>query len=168
MLRLEDLAAQARPHGNLDVGEVDLLRGESLGLHLLVALEARATLGLASLGAGAHPLELGLHLLGAAGVLLVLRLEARCLLLEVGGVVALVGVELPAVHLADPLGHVVEEVAVVRDGHDGTGIGMEELLEPEDRLRVEVVGRLVEEQQVGSLEKQAAQRHAATLASGEA
>ena len=55
----------------------------------------------------------------------------------------------------------------MRDGHHGTWIGVEELLEPENRLRVEMVGRFVEEQQVRGLEKQTAQRHATTLASGE-
>ena len=159
--------AQARAHGDVDVGEVHALGGAGLGLHLLVALEAGAVLGLARLGAGAHPLELGLHLLGAARVLLALGLEARGLLLEVGGVVALVGVELASVDLADPLGHIIEEVAVVRDRHDGAGVAVQELLEPEHRLGVEVVGGLVEQQQVGGLEQQAAQGDAATLAAGE-
>jgi hypothetical protein len=40
-------------------------------------------------------------------------------------------------------------------------------LEPRDRLRVEVVGRLVEQEQVGRGEKQPAERHAAALAAGE-
>ena len=56
-----------------------------------------------------------------------------------------------AVHLADPLGHVVEEVAVVRDGEHRALVLVEELLEPQDRLGIEVVGGLVEEQQVGGL-----------------
>ena len=167
MVGLEHLGAQARPDGDVDVGEVDALGGAGLGLHLLVALEARAVLGLARLRGAANPRELGLHLLRAAGVLLALGLQARRLLLEVGRVVPLVGVELAAVDLADPLGHVVEEVAVVRDGHDGAGVAMEELLEPQHRLGVQMVGGLVEEQQVGRLEEQPAQGHATTLAAGE-
>ena len=43
---------------------------------------------------------------------------------------------------------------------------MQELLEPQNRFGVEVVGGLVEQQQVGGLEQQAAQRHAATFATG--
>ena len=167
MLDREHLGAQARSDGNLDLGEVELLGCPCLGLHLLVALEARAVLGLARLGALAHPLQLGAHLLGALGVLAALRLQAGGLLLEVGRVVALVGVELAAVHLADPAGHVVQEVAVVRDGHDGAGVVVQELLEPEHALGVQVVGGLVEKEQVGGLEEQAAQRHAASLAAGE-
>ena len=43
---------------------------------------------------------------------------------------------------------------------------MQELLKPQNRLGVEVVGRLVEQQQVGGLEQQAAQRHATAFATG--
>jgi hypothetical protein len=55
----------------------------------------------------------------------------------------------------------------VGHGHDGALVVLEVLLQPRDRLRVEVVGGLVEEQQVGGGEQQAAQRHAAPLAAGE-
>ena len=167
MLDGKDLGAQARAHGNLDLGEVELLGCPGLGLHLLVALQTRAVLGLACLGALAHPLELGAHLLGALGVLAALRLQAGGLLLEVRGVVALVRVELAAVNLADPAGNVVQEVAVVRDGHNGAGVVVQELLEPQDALGIQVVGGLVEKEQVRRLKQQAAQRHAASLAAGE-
>ena len=50
------------------------------------------------------------------------------------------------------------------DRHDRAGIAGEELLEPVDRLGVEVVGGLVEEQHVGLGEQHAAQRDAALLA----
>ena len=55
----------------------------------------------------------------------------------------------------------------MRDGHDGAGVGVQELLEPQHRLGVQVVGGLVEQQQVGRLEEQLAQGHAAALAAGE-
>jgi hypothetical protein len=47
----------------------------------------------------------------------------------------------------------------VGDGDDGAGVLGEEALEPGDALGVEVVGGLVEQQQVGLLEQQ---RHSAT------
>ena len=72
-----------------------------------------------------------------------------------------------AVELEDPLRDVVEEVAVVGDGDDRAGVLVEEALEPLDRLGVEVVGRLVEQQQVGVLEEQPGERHAALLAAGQ-
>ena len=71
-----------------------------------------------------------------------------------------------AIDLADPFRHVVEEVAIVRNGEDRALIALEELLEPQDGFGVQMVSGLVEQQQVGRLEKQAAQRHAATLAAG--
>ena len=55
----------------------------------------------------------------------------------------------------------------MRDGEDGAWIAAEELLEPEHRFGIQVVRRLVEQQQVGRLEQQAAERHAAPLAAGE-
>ncbi len=75
--------------------------------------------------------------------------------------------QLPAVDLADPLRDVIEEVPVVRDGQHGARVRREELLEPQHRLGVEVVGGLVEEQQVGLAQQQLAQRDTAALTTGE-
>ena len=100
-------------------------------------------------------------------VLLALDLEALLLLLEVGRVVALVGVEAAAVDLGDPLGDVVEEVPVVGDGEHGAGVLRQVLLEPEHALGVEVVRGLVEQQEVGLLQQQLAERDAALLTAGE-
>ncbi len=47
------------------------------------------------------------------------------------------------------------------------GVAREELLEPQHRLGVEVVGGLVEQQQVGLAQQQLAQRDAATLTAGQ-
>ena len=69
-----------------------------------------------------------------------------------------------AVDLADPFGHVVHEVTVVGDGDDGALVLVQELLQPQNRLSVEVVGGLVEQQQVGGFKQQLAQCHTATLA----
>ena len=52
----------------------------------------------------------------------------------------------------------------MRDRDDRAGIVLEEALEPGDRLGVEMVGRLVEQQQVRRLQQQPAQRDAAPLA----
>jgi hypothetical protein len=72
-----------------------------------------------------------------------------------------------AVDLGDPFGDVVEEVPIVRDRDDRAGVGLEVLLEPQHGFRVEVVRRLVEEQQVRLLQQQLAQGHAAALTAGE-
>ena len=72
-----------------------------------------------------------------------------------------------AVELEDPLGGVVEEVAIVGHRHDGAGKVLQELLEPVHAFGIEVVGRLVEQQHVGLGQQQPAQRHAALLAAGQ-
>ena len=53
------------------------------------------------------------------------------------------------------------------DGQHGAGVGLEVALQPVHRLGVQVVGRLVEQQQVGLLQQQLAQRDPAPLAAGE-
>ena len=52
------------------------------------------------------------------------------------------------------------------DDQHGAGEQLQMLLEPGHRLRVEMVGRLVEEEEVGLLQQQLAERHAALLAAG--
>ena len=49
-------------------------------------------------------------------------------------------------------------------GDDGARVLVEEPLEPVDRLGIEMVGRLVEQQQVGMLEQESRERDAAPLA----
>ncbi len=52
-------------------------------------------------------------------------------------------------------------------GHDGARVLLEEALEPGDGFGIQMVGGLVEQQQIGLLEQQPAQRHAAALAARE-
>ena len=73
--------------------------------------------------------------------------------------------QLPAVDFADPFGDVVQEVAVVGDGQYCPGVGLEVSFEPVHGFGVEVVGRLVEEQQIGLLEQQFAQGDATPFSS---
>ncbi len=168
VLRLDDHVAEAVAGGDDDLELVDAaVRGVRLGQQLLVGAEARLALGLAGLGRHAHPLQLALQRAAPGRVGAVLLGEAGLLLLEPARVVALEGHALAAVELEDPAGHVVEEVAVVGDGHDGARVVAQEALEPGHRLGVEVVGGLVEQEQVGVAQQQPAQRHAAGLAAGE-
>ena len=51
----------------------------------------------------------------------------------------------------------VEEVTVVRNGEDGAAVGFQVVLQPEEGGGVEVVGRLVQQQQFGLFQQQAAQ-----------
>ena len=156
--------ARARRDVDLDLVELDVAL---FGDQLLVAGQARLGLRAFALGVGAHPFELGGDRALAALFRALFLGHARLLLLEPARVVALVGDALAAVELEDPAGDVVEEVAVVRDGDDRALVLGQVLLQPRDRLGVEVVGGLVQQQQVGRAQQQAAQRHAAALAAGE-
>ena len=131
---------------------------------LVVGGEAGLALGLAGLRGHAHPLQLALERAPAGLVGALLAGQALLLLLQPRRVVALEREAAAAVELEDPAGDVVEEVAVVGDRHDRAGVVLEELLEPVDALGVEVVRRLVEQQQIRTAEQQAAQGDAAPLA----
>jgi hypothetical protein len=66
-----------------------------------------------------------------------------------------------AVQLQNPAGHVVEKVAVVGHGDDRAGVALQVVFQPGHAFGVQVVGRLVQQQDVGLLQQQAAQGHAA-------
>jgi hypothetical protein len=105
-------------------------------------------------------LDVGLRL---AGELLVAGLFFG----DVFGVVSRVAGELAVVELQDGTCDRVQEVSVVRDDEDG-GLGvLDEVLQPLYGAQVQVVGRLVEEDEIRLGEEEAGQGDAALLASGE-
>ncbi len=122
---------------------------------------------LASLGVLPHPFQFLFHRLHVRVDLLVLGLQPRFLLLQPARVVALPRDAVAAVEFEYPFGGVVEEVAIVGDRDHGAGEAHEELFQPFHRFGVEVVGRFVQQQHVGFLQQQLAQRDAALLAAGE-
>ena len=143
---------------------------------LHVALDA---LDLRELGLGL----LGLVLLGVEAVVEALQLLDLLVVLLVlaggdlvgGGALAQVGGEVAAVVALDVLvlhgEHArpdpLQQAAVVGHEHEGARVVEQEPLEPLDGVDVEVVGRLVEQQQVGVGEQGARQGHARELAAGE-
>ena len=131
---------------------------------ILIALIARLGLGLARFGRGRDPLLLAGQRLLVRGVLAAFLLEALLLLHQPGRVIALVGNALAAIEFEDPARDVVEEVAVVGHDQDRAGIVAQMAFQPGHRLGVEMVGRLVEQQQFRLVEQQLAQRDAAALA----
>ena len=70
------------------------------------------------------------------------------------------------VDLDDPRGDDVEEVTVVRHENHRAGEGLQIILQPADRLGVEMVGRLVEQQQIRLAGERTAKRDPAFLAAG--
>ncbi len=166
MLGFQHGGTQTRAGRNLDFGEVELLVVACLLLHLVVTFQTGLVLGLTGLRRGTHPIELALQALGELGVLGALDLHTLGLGLQVGGVVALVRVQVAAIHFADPFGHIVHEVTIVGDGDDGALVLVQELLQPQDRFGIQMVGGLVEQQQIRSLKQQLAQCHTTALATG--
>ena len=67
--------------------------------------------------------------------------------------------------LDDARGDGLEKISVVCDEHHSAGKASQKILEPPGGFGVEMVGRLVEEQQIGLRGKGAAERDAAFLAS---
>jgi hypothetical protein len=63
--------------------------------------------------------------------------------------------------------HAVEELAVVRDHHQHAGILQQPLFQPQHGVEVEVIGRLVEQQQVARHHQRARQIQAHAPAAGE-
>ena len=147
-------------------GGIHMGRGDQL--HALQGLDAALRLaGLARLGAEA--LHEGVHV----GDLALLAREGRLLLGQAlgalaleGAVVAGVGVGAGLLDVADVGDHRIEEVPVVGDQHQGPGVRLEPGLQPDDRVQVQVVGGLVEQQQVRAAHQGAAQGQAHAPAPG--
>ena len=72
-----------------------------------------------------------------------------------------------AVEFQNPPRHVVEEVAVVRHRDDRALVLLQVLLQPLHGFRIEVIGRLVEQQNVRLLDHEATEGHAAFFTAGQ-
>jgi hypothetical protein len=83
--------------------------------------------------------------------------------LEVGGVAALVDIALPTVQLDHPGGDPVQQVPVVADQDHRPGHLGQSLLQPGHGGQVQMVGRLVEHEQVEGLGQDPGQGHALGL-----
>jgi hypothetical protein len=154
------LVARAGRGAELEFHHLALLRQLDL-LDLVERLDAALhlrRLGGVGLEAFDEALLLGQHRLLARERRLLVGLANRPLaLVEV--VVARVHRHFAGVDLGDLVDDAVHELAVVRGHQQRAGERLQELLEPDDRLDVEVVGRLVHQQHVGLAEQHPGQRH---------
>ena len=120
---------------------------------VLVALIARLRLRLPRFGGSRDPFVLAGERSLPRLLFAPLLLEPLLLLHEPGRVVALIGNAAAAIEFENPSRHVVEEVAVVGDDQDRAGIVAQVPFEPRHRLRIEVVRRLVEQEEIGLCEQ---------------
>ncbi len=134
---------------------------------ILIGGDPGLALGLAGARALADPFQLAGERALARLLLTLLLGQPLLLLLEPGRVVALPGDAAAAVELEDPARDVVEEVAVMRDRDHGALVVLQEPLEPGDRFGVQMVGRLIQQQQIGLRQQQPAERHPPPLAARE-
>ncbi len=134
---------------------------------LVIGVDARLGLGLAGARALLDPFALARD--GALACRFLGAFLAQALFLddEEGGIVALVRDALAAVKLENPAGDVVEEIAVMGDEDDAALVFAQRVLQPLDGFGVEMVGGLVEQEDVGGVEQELAQRDAAALAARE-
>ncbi len=166
IFQFDHFVPQALARRNVDF--VGLVAGlEFLALQLIEAGQAGFVLGLTALGVLTYPFQFRLHGLLMRGFRLGFLLQALLFGLQPVTVVALIGNAVAAVQLQNPAGGIVQEVAVVGDGHHGTGELLQELLQPVDTLGVQVVGGLVQQQHVRAGQQQAAQGHPAAFTPGE-
>ena len=159
---LDDLVSKARAVGNGNVESGVLFLG-ALGKHALVVVDAGFVFGATPFGALANPVELAVEFFPALALVLLFLGQTLALLLQPRRVIALVGNALASVEFENPSRHVVEEVAVVRHTQHRALVLFEVLLQPIDGFRVEVVGRLVQQQDVRLLKQQATQGHPTAL-----
>ena len=161
MFERRHLLARARRLTEIELHDPALLRQLDL-LDLVERLDAALHLrGLRGVGREAldEPLLFREHRLLARVRRLAVRFAYGALaLVEV--VVARVGRNLAAVDLGDLRDDAVHELAVVRRHQQAARSRFQELLEPDDRLDVEVVRRLVHQQDVGLAEQHARHRDA--------
>ncbi len=98
------------------------------------------------------------RLLTRVGGLALLGIDGAGALVKI--VIAGVAAHLPAVDLDDLFHDAIHHVAIVAGHHHRSGIVAQELLQPQDRFQIEIVGRLIQEERIGRLQENARQRHA--------
>ena len=85
----------------------------------------------------------------------------------IGGEVARIREQLAPVQLDDARRHGIEEGAIVRDHHHAALERQQQLLKPADRIQVQVVGRLVQQQHIWPGHQRLGQRNPFARATGQ-
>ena len=89
------------------------------------------------------------------------------LALEVELVVARIAAQATTIELHDASGDAAQETAIVGDEQKRRGKSRQELFQPDDRVDVQMVGRLVEQQEIGFSDQGASHHDAALQAARE-
>ena len=164
VMRLDDFGAEAVAVGDIDL-EFLLFLFHVFVEHLLIRLQTGFALGVTCFRGHAYPFQLTFEGFAALALGLLFHGKTGGLLVEPRRVVALPRNAFATVEFEDPASHMVEEVTVVGDGDDGAFILLQVALQPLNAFSIEVVGWLVEEQDVRLLQEEPAESHTATLTS---
>ncbi len=171
--------------GHVPLGRRDVDLGHDAAPTL--AVEGLQAAGLHHLDLADQPLEspfghvgravagdVALHIVQLAQELLVDGVEfalaqrpAFLPLIDIGRVVAPILLDAAAAHLPDVVDDLVQEIAVMADNEQRAVPGLERALQPFDGLHVQVVGRLIEDEQIGALQQQPGQQRACLLAAAQ-
>ncbi len=155
-MTLEDLAAEATALDvDADLALLDLLRG--FFLQFVERIDAGLGLGAAGFGHAPDPFQLAAQQLAGFFQFGAFGLVASGFFLQEVAVVARILVQATAIQFDDGIAHSFEKIAVVGDHEDGAIGAGQVLFEPFDHVEIEVVGRLVEDEQLGLLDEQACQ-----------
>ena len=160
--QIEDGVSELRRRRDDEVHVLVALRAVLRG-EFMVARDAVHALRAARARAFAHPFEFAREKLLPAAFRCLLARFALGFRREVLLVVAWIGIELPALQFDDARGDTVEKVAVVRDEKAGAGIAAQEIFQPLDTLRIEVVGRFVEDEKLWLCDERATECDATLL-----
>ena len=135
-----------------------------LGHQLFIGIDAGLGLGLARLGRLFDPFAFARDGALLRGFLARFLLQALFLNLQERGIIAFVRNALAAIQFQDPAGDIVQEIAVMGDQDDAAFVFAQRRFQPFHRLRVQMVGGFVQQQNVGRVQQQLAQRDAAAFA----
>ncbi len=163
MLSFDDQRAEVFARWDLDFQIVGTIL-ELFGRHLFVGFDPGLRFGLASLGAHPDPFQFASQVLFASLLLAFFQSHSFGAVFQPRAVVAFERDAAAAIDFEDPLGHVVQEVTIVGDGHNGALVVGQVLFQPRNGFGIEVVGRFVEQQQVGLANEQLAKCDAAFFA----
>jgi len=118
---------------------------------------------------GAKPVDVTLHVGNALLLLavrgLLLRQTFGALALE-SRIVAAVKRDALIFDVGNAVDHGIQKIAIMRHQQQSAAIALQPLLEPDDRVEIEMVGRFVEQQQVRSAHQRPRQREAHDPAAG--
>ena len=136
-------------------------------LQLVESILAIFRLVSARLRLTAHPVEFP-----AVEILRVLYFGSQIVhsllpLLQIISIIAAVGVDGAVVEFQNRIAHLVQEESVVRNHEDGLVSAVQITLQPLYHLQVQMVGRLVQHQEVGFRNQHIRQRHSLLLSAAE-